>query len=135
RIRANPEDQLKRPVCELLEKFYAKGVRTRTEAQVEGLGARPDIGVELDKLLCGHVELKAPGKGAAPSRFSGPDKQQWKKFKALPNLIYTDGFEWGLYRTGDRIDKLVTLPETLLKDGAKAVTEDIAHPLHRLLTD
>ena len=63
-IPANPEDQLKRPVCSLIESFCLGNVQTRTETQVEGLGARPDVGIALQHLLCGHIELKAPGKGA-----------------------------------------------------------------------
>lgn len=105
RIPAQPEDQLKRPVRDLLESAGAltkKEVASRTEAQVEGLGARPDIGVEVGKLLTGHVELKAPGKGGRAEKLKGADRQQWKKFRALPNLIYTDGLEWTLYRRGER---------------------------------
>src|SRR2546425_496638 len=79
-IAANPEDQLKAPVQELLASAAAR-VQTRSEAQVEGLGGRPDIGVAVRRLLCGHVELKAPGKGAKVSRFKGADKTQWEKFK------------------------------------------------------
>src|ERR1051325_6129579 len=61
-VPANPEDQLKPPVQTLLQVVVA-GVQTRTEAQVEDLGARPDIGVAVRGLLCGFVELKAPSKG------------------------------------------------------------------------
>ena len=89
RIAAQPEDQLK-PGVQLVLKAAARQIETRTEvrADVEG---RPDIGVASNRLLCGFVELKAPGKGARPQRFTGADKRQWEKFKALPNLIYTDG--------------------------------------------
>lgn len=51
-IEANPEDQLKAPILALL-KAAAANVETRTEAQVEGLGARPDISVAVRSLLCG----------------------------------------------------------------------------------
>jgi hypothetical protein len=30
------------------------------------------------------------------------NKEQWEKLKGLPNLIYTDGREWALYRNGER---------------------------------
>jgi hypothetical protein len=37
------------------------------------------------------IEVKAPGKGADPRKFSDPhDKEQWDKLKSLPNLM--DGF-------------------------------------------
>ena len=38
--------------------------RTRTETQVERFRAIPNIGVAFQKILCGHIELKAIGKGA-----------------------------------------------------------------------
>src|SRR5204862_5409479 len=94
-IRANPEDQLKGPVQALLAAL-GRRVITRSEAQLAEVSGRPDIGVAVDNLLCGYVELKAPGKGASVSRFKSADKTQWEKFKAIPNLIYTDGWPWGL---------------------------------------
>lgn len=112
-IAANPEDQLKGPVQGLLGSV-APRVQTRTEAQVQELGARPDIGVTVRKLLCGYVELKAPSKGARVSRLKGADKAQWEKFKALPNLLYTDGSEWALYRSGEPQSELVRF----MKSGA-----------------
>lgn len=59
-IEANPEDQLKAPV-QVLIKSAAENVQPRTEAQLRNLGARPDIGIAINSLLCGYVELKAPG--------------------------------------------------------------------------
>lgn len=59
----------------------------------------------LDGLLAGHVELKAPGLGVDLARFrDAHSKAQWEKFKALPNLLYTDGGAWTLYRFGERVD-------------------------------
>ena len=42
-VRAQPEDQLKAPVVELIEgsgTLFARNVQARTEAQVQDLGAR-----------------------------------------------------------------------------------------------
>ena len=102
-VVAQPEDQLKAPVRELLRICgEAWGIETasRSEARAEGDIGRPDIGVTAGGLLCGYVELKAPGRGARPERFRGRDREQWQRFQALPNLIYTDGSEWSLYRDG-----------------------------------
>ncbi len=64
----------------------------------------PDLGVDVDGLLMGNVELKGPGKGSRPDSFSSKrDREQWQRFSALPNLIYTDGQAWALYRTGERV--------------------------------
>ena len=102
-VVAQPEDQLKAPVRELLRICgEAWGIETasRSEARAEGDIGRPDLGVTAGGLLCGYVELKAPGRGARPERFRGRDREQWQRFQALPNLIYTDGSEWSLYRDG-----------------------------------
>ena len=102
-VVAQPEDQLKTPVRELLRVCgEAWGIETasRSEARAEGDIGRPDLGVTAGGLLCGYVELKAPGRGARPERFRGRDREQWQRFQALPNLIYTDGSEWSLYRDG-----------------------------------
>lgn len=113
-------------------------VLTKTEAHVDGLGGRPDIGVEVQDALCGHVELKAPGAGAQAQRFKGRDRAQWQKFKALPNLIYTDACEWALYRSGDLqpadAPELVRL-DGVIERGAAALTEQNLAQLYRLLTD
>ena len=63
-IDAQREDQLKAPVSEVLRacgQAWDIEVRSRTEARAEGDTGRPDIGVTAGGLLCGHIELKAPG--------------------------------------------------------------------------
>lgn len=139
RIPAQPEDQLKAPVRQLLKRTGAllkRQIASRTEAQVEGLGARPDVGVEVNGLLTGHMELKAPGKGARAEALKGSDREQWKKFQALPNLIYTDGLEWCLYRTGDRVRGPVRIvPQDLVQEGPAALISEAVEPLHDLLQD
>lgn len=133
-VAANPEDQLKAPVQSLLQSLDAR-VQTRTEAQVEGLGARPDIGLAVRGLLCGFVELKAPGKGARTSRFRGADKRQWEKFKALPNLLYTDGNEWALYRSGELSSEVFRFAGDVTEDGDGAFDAEESARLHALLLD
>jgi hypothetical protein len=133
-LPANPEDQLKPPVQNLL-RAVAANVQTRSEAQVEGLGARPDIGLTVRRLLCGFVELKAPGKGARTSRFRGADKKQWEKFKALPNLLYTDGSEWALYRSGELQSEVIRFSGDVTVDGTDAFDDEDVAGLHTLLID
>jgi hypothetical protein len=102
-VSAQPEDQLKSPVGDLLRAFgemTSRVVDWRTEVHPDDVDGRPDIGVVTDGLLNGHVELKAPGVGARAEGFKGRNRQQWERFKSLPNLIYTDGSEWSLYRSG-----------------------------------
>lgn len=105
-----PEAQLTGPTQYLLE-----GYGQHTGLSMECIGqaviasgdAIPDFAVYRLGLLTGHVELKAPGKGANPKKFSDRhDRRQWGRLKSLPNLIYTDGFEWALYHQGDAVYSL-----------------------------
>lgn len=138
---ASPEDQLKPVVAELLAgagSLYGLTVETRTEAHLSEHKVRPDIAVYVDGLICGYIELKAPGLGADAPKLKGDhNKQQWAKLKALPNLIYTDGREWALYRTGERSDgqPIVRLHDDPVAKGKTAVNEGDADGLERLLRD
>jgi hypothetical protein len=136
-ISAWSEDQLKTPTVNLLQSgsLIAHRVIARTEAQVEGLGGRPDLGIDVNGLLNGYIELKAPGVGAKAHTFKDErNKNQWKKFKTLPNLIYTDGNEWALYRSGELIS-LVRFSGDVTKDGSKAISDREITELERLVRD
>ncbi|MBL0062194.1 MAG: hypothetical protein IPP40_12110 [bacterium] len=137
RVSAQPEDQLKAPVIRLLTAIGATTrheVIARTEAQVKNLGARPDLGVTVNGLLCGYVELKAPDKSIDPKDFSDADKKQWEKLKTLPNLIYTNGTEWRLYQNG-KLDEnaLVQFKYDVTKRGKEAVTKESENKLRHML--
>ncbi|MCH8888544.1 MAG: DNA methyltransferase, partial [SAR324 cluster bacterium] len=131
-LPANPEDQLKTPIEGLFKavgEIFSLSINTRTETPVVDLGGRPDVGVTVKNLLCGHVELKAPGVGANPNGFGGANKKQWEKFKALPNLIYTDGNEWALFRSGQKVGANVRFLGDITQDGADSVNMDLANAL------
>ena len=75
-VPAGPEDQLKEPMKVLLRAagtVFACTIESRTEAHGLDSGGRPDVGVTRDGLLCGHIELKAPGKGARPNQRDFPE--------------------------------------------------------------
>lgn len=139
--QASPEDQLKPVVAGLLVSWGASfglTVATRTETHLSEHKARPDIAVYVGELICGYIELKAPGLGADAPRLSGRhNRDQWRKLKGLPNLIYTDGREWSLYRSGQRPDgqPIVRLNDDPTEKGKTAVTENDAEALQRLLRD
>ena len=81
---------------------------------------RPDFAVTVGKALVGFIEVKAPGKGADPRQFSDPhDKEQWDKLKSLPNLIYTDGNSFSLWRDGKSEGAIVHLKGNVETSGAK----------------
>ena len=137
-VKAQPEDQLKPAVSKLVRAAAAHAsdstdIVVRSETLVDGLAGRPDLGVSLDKLLVGNVELKAPGKGGDPTTFTDKrDREQWERYKVLPNLIYTDGRVWSLWRSGVLALPVVTLPiDPIHYTGA--VTAADAAPLLDLL--
>jgi hypothetical protein len=81
---------------------------------------RPDFAVTVTNALVGFIEVKAPGKGADPRQFDDPhDKEQWSKLKSLPNLIYTDGNSFSLWRDGKLESAIVHLAGNVESSGAK----------------
>ena len=136
-VPAQPEDQLKGPVGELLRatgELTGLEVGWRTEVHPEDVDGRPDIGITTDGLLTGLIELKRPGLGARPEGFKGRNRAQWERFKALPNLIYTDGSEWSLYRSGS-LEKRIRVAQDVSEEGAKGIAPDTLEALRELLRD
>ncbi len=121
--KGEPEDQLRAPLEQLFADLAAAlgnldGLALVGETSVASLKARPDYAVTLASTLVGHIELKAPGKGADPRRFKDKhDKAQWDKLKALPNLLYTDGNEFTLWRNGDPVGDPVKLQGDIASAG------------------
>jgi hypothetical protein len=133
-----PEDQLRGPFENFMQEVgtaLAIDVVSTGETKLAGRLGRPDFAVHASKLLAGYVELKAPGIGADPKHYRGHNKDQWNRFTAIPNLIYTDGNEWGLYRSGKGERPLVRLAGDVSTDGRKAVGEKDAAVLLGMLTD
>ncbi len=76
------------------------GLVLSREPRSEVEGAIPDYTASRDGLIIGHIELKAPGNGVDPVGFQGHDHEQWLRLRDLPNLLYTDGIDWILWRDG-----------------------------------
>lgn len=121
-----PEDQLRAPLEALVADLCAligpaaDDVVMVGETALSELMTRPDYAVTRKKALVGHVEVKAPGKGADPRKFIDKhDKTQWEKLKALPNLIYTDGQSFSLWRDGAKVGEIIRLDGDLETAGAK----------------
>ena len=84
------------------------------------MSSRPDYAVSVSNALAGFIEVKAPGKGYDPRRFTDEhDKRQWQKLKTLPNLIDTDGNGFTLWQDGE-LKASVALEGGIEKAGAKA---------------
>jgi len=121
----SPEDQLRAPFEQLLSDLAALAnfppgkVVAVGETSLSDLKIRPDYSVTVHSALIGFVELKAPGKGADPRRFKDKhDKEQWERLKHLPNLIYSDGNAFSLWRNGELVDSVVRLEGNIESAGA-----------------
>ncbi len=137
-IAGEPEDQLRSPFENLIANVAAGfgwNVVCAGETPLPGRLGRPDYAVHLNKLLAGYVELKAPGVGATAGRFKGHNLSQFRRFSAIPNILYTDGNEWALYRDGKLVDRVVRLPGDVAFEGGKAISDEDAHALERMLRD
>ncbi len=138
---ASPEDQLKPAVADLLKSLgrgHGLAVDTRTETHLSDHKVRPDIAVYVGGLICGYIELKAPGLGADAPKLKGEhNKKQWEKLKGLPNLVYTDGREWALYRGGERPNgqPIVRLHDDPISKGKHATTKADKEDIERLFRD
>ncbi len=133
-----PEDQLRKPYEVLIESIgqaIGVGVVCKGETLLPGRMGKPDYAVHAAGLLAGFAELKAPGKGADPRRFKGSDAKQWKRFRDLPNLLYSDGNEWGLWRQGQLVRPLLRVQGDICADGSKAIAEEDADALLAILRD
>jgi len=124
-VHGEPEDQLRAPLEELLGDLAVLCSRRREhlvlvgETSLADLRTRPDYAVSYARMLVGFIEVKAPGIGADPRRFRRPhDKDQWGKLQALPNLIYTDGLAFSLWRNGNLVGEIVWLEGDLESGNA-----------------
>ncbi len=121
-----PEDQLRAPlellVADLAEicGFPRNVITIIGESALSELKTRPDYAVAAHNALVGFIEVKAPGKGADPRKFKdNHDRNQWLKLQSLPNLVYTDGNEFSLWRNGGLIEPFVRLDGNIATSGNK----------------
>ncbi len=132
----SPEDQLRAPLDALFLNLAAlcglspSDVVAVGETSLADIKTRPDFALTLKNALMGFVEVKAPGKGADPRRFHDKhDKDQWEKLQTLPNLIYTDGNEFGLWRDGKLTGNIVCLEGDIATSGSKLASPCSLVPL------
>lgn len=136
--QGEPEDQLKSPVDNLLRSYgktRGKKIVPKGESTIEKRLGKPDFAVHEDLLPIGYVELKAPGKGANPELYKGHDREQWNRFKNVPNIVYTDGNEWALYRNGELVGKQVRFDGDICQKGKGAISAGNVAALYQLITD
>ena len=123
-VSGEPEDQLRAPLEGLIDDlaglcgFPQDAVEAVGESAIATLKTRPDYAITLRNALVGFIEIKAPGKGADPRKFRGHDKEQWEKLQSLPNLLYTDGNQFSLFRSGQLEGTVVFLEGDIETSGS-----------------
>lgn len=116
-----PEELLRGPLEKLLGDLADAGsiapLVLAGEHQLAEDRVRPDYAVHVGGALVGFVEVKAPGKGANTTRYKAHDREQWKRLACLPNVLYTDGQEFALYRDGELQGQIVRLQGEITTAG------------------
>ena len=111
-ISGEPEDQLRTPFDDFMSSagsILGWELVCTGEVHLPNRLGKPDYGIHRNNLLAGYAELKAPGTGANTKQFKGHNREQFKRFSSIPNILYTDGNEWSLYRNGERVDTIIRL--------------------------
>ncbi|RYE40238.1 MAG: hypothetical protein EOP24_41560 [Hyphomicrobiales bacterium] len=131
-----PEAAIRAPIEDLLGevgKRLSLSVVPHDEVRDNDRGVRPDYAISVDAAITGYVEVKKPGANLDPASFTGHNRRQWERQRDLPNLIYTNGTEWRLYRDSEQVGDPVHLTGgTLRSAGSKLASPD---EFEQLLTD
>lgn len=132
----DPEAAIRTPLEGLLSAvagMLGRKVVQHSESRLNDLHVRPDYAIRVDGVICGYVEVKRPGAPIDPALFTRHNLRQWGRLKDLPNLLYTNGTQWRLYRDGE----LLGDPTTLIGDLASAgpTLDGDVDSLERLLRD
>lgn len=130
-----PEAAIRGPLEQLLRHVgvqLGRDVVLHGEAPLSGLGVRPDYAIRVDGVVTGYAEVKRPGASVDPATFQGHNSRQWSRLKDLPDLIYTNGTEWRLYKNGQLVET-ARLNGDLRTAGRTLSVPDTA--LERILTD
>ncbi|WP_328308614.1 N-6 DNA methylase [Streptomyces sp. NBC_00442] len=84
---------------------------------------RPDLAVRVGgspRNIVGYVELKSPDKSTIhPSGLNKRDRRQWEGMAKLPNLIYTNGQTWIMYRSGRQYGDTIHFEGDLRSAGSR----------------
>jgi hypothetical protein len=122
------EEQMHESFVQLLEDFgtgLGVEVLTTRETSLRTPGIRPDLRVDVAGTLVGYVELKRPGRPIPTTgTLDKTDQGQWEKLQLLPNVLYSNGEQWALFRYGQLVGRVARLTGGLAKAGSKLTAED-----------
>jgi len=95
------EEALRVPIEHLVTAFgtlIGKKTELDGETHLSEISSRPDFAVRVGGAVVGYIEVKQAGFSLDPATFKANNRDQWDRLRDLPNLIYTNGTEWRLYR-------------------------------------
>ncbi|MFE1783863.1 type ISP restriction/modification enzyme [Streptomyces sp. NPDC059506] len=125
-----PEAAIRSPLENLLAAVGShhsiSEVSWHDEVDLRDLGVRPDYAVRVGGVVNGYIELKKPGLSVDPDTFTRRNKAQWENLRDLPNLLYSNGTEWRLFRDGIQLGQTVHFVGSLKTAGDKLVPADPA---------
>lgn len=130
------EEAIRIPIVHLLQGHGTAMRITVTphgETHLTDRSVRPDYAISVDGAVTGYVEIKAPSVSVDPATFRGHNKRQWERLRDLPNLLYTNGTTWTLYRDGEALHGPLHLDGGPL--GSSASLASPGDAFERLLTD
>lgn len=130
------EDQLRAPTERLLGDIAdALGLNAVLHGEVHliDIRARPDYRVDIAGAPIGYVEIKSDITAIDPARFKGHNARQWEKLRLLPNVLYTNGTEWRLFRNGVQVGDAARLSHPVRTAGTALVPAD--HGFTRTVRD
>ncbi len=103
------------------------------ETVPDGVPARADYAVRTGGAINGHLEVKSPQTDIDPAKLRGHNLRQWERLRDLPNLLYTNGRSWALYRSGERVGEAEQLDGDPRTAGRRLAVHDGG--FERLLAD
>lgn len=126
----SPEASIRGPLEVLLqtvgEHHSLHEVSWHDEFRLADLGVRPDYAIRANSDVTGYIELKKPNLPLDPDSFGKANREQWEKLRNLPNLLYSNGTEWRLYRDGRQLGETVHFTGALKSAGDKLAAVDPA---------
>ena len=133
-ITGAPEDNIRAPLEELITALaMAAGqqpgwVTLVGESTLSALGTRPDYAVTVRSALTGFIELKAPGKGADPRKFTDPDEFRIDRPNAREHIAFGRGIHTCAGAPLARVEGQITVRRMLDRMRDIAIDESVHGP-------
>ncbi|WP_162295558.1 type ISP restriction/modification enzyme [Mycobacteroides abscessus] len=131
-----PEAAIRAPIEDLLSAVgqqFSLAVVPYAEVADTDRGVRPDYAISVNTAITGYMEVKRPGTNLDPDSFTGHNLTQWQRQRDFPNLIYTNGTEWRLYRDGDLVGDPVHLSGGTLSNAGQNLS--VGDDFERMITN